>query len=1256
MQALGKCLCLLPASAFVQMSAAQVVPVMETMATVYRDNQGVPHIEAEDEVTAWYALGYEEARDSLLWIQWACKAVQGKLTWAWGVNEFAVRSDMGTLVLKARLDSGLTEAQLRALFASTNPAITANFYDNCVAYAAGADQYRREVEAASTSSSSAEGQLKLWLSTHGTPARNFTWAFSDPISPLDIASQGRLTTANMSMTRVGGRYVNASGTSYGLVGGSEGSATELVEEPTPATYDQILNELRKTLSSMPGAAGAMCGSNAFCWSHLYCHDPSPGTTGYSGCLGHPHQPIQFHTPFFQETFPFITNHMWYAHVKVTSPGASAPSLDVFGHVPHAAAVFYTSHNRNIAVGGTLGAPNFANTFVLRLKEDPTTGLPVTPHQYYSYYHDTNHNGGADPTVDWRNVTVPTFPILRPDDVTVQVPYWRVGPFGFVLPTVVDTITYINDLTSAPPVFPVIYGERVDSSSAAPPRWRNRPGEPKMKYWATPQGTTLITSPMVIAFRIPMDDAVAGEDLHSCLHRDFWEINHAQSVWDVISRTNGAAYMANFCCADRSGRTFSTQFSAIPQRGDDVSLQTAGYKSYDKYLFYSGAAGPVLARHYEDLMFDWQFGTQGTLDKPAPLNYLTYPTGNPPAVGPTFKPYTIWDPTIPGSFPPTWWAPASDPFTVENAGFASVCNDLIWGASRKRDIVTPGDATLFNDIAVSNNQLMQMTLDAGTLYQTFALSLEGPDRNQIVVDKFTAQAERIIRGGMNGDPPMTPAQAQSFVVSPKQYVEDDYTGSHPEYPPPIRQVKELVDNIMGQGSPVEEAVSEGKFFRDFWNTLYGANWDTHIVAGTAGQLTLSLRDLWVNNTVPNHANQVFWYDDPSNPSTLRWIDMPTQFPLIDFLWTESEIGAQATVNGTHLAGGLDSADRLELATRVQQLVDWEANLPLADRYRTLPSSNGACLLQMWRQGYTATESQFGRKWLSLVDGAAYAGTAPPVGLVGGQLPTNAAVVRNWIEWSGLESIAFPAAQLASLFDDSMPAPVPPYANLYDPTTGVAKTALSPQDTNALVRFFLELGGYYIDPTHNNGNPSRKLARFQLAANDRNSFLASRPASFPLTRGLARVTAARRLLDAGRFLQIHFNTIPPFGTVFRSRAFDHNGQLRWPASGGDAACVGGGLRSVVWWFDPTVSGYQNFRGFQPRFHGLSGSYATLLALFPNNSMPAESYFWCTPGVEPMIPVASNFDKHMQAFTNNTLMPSHYSDYASNYVSVDYRFYVR
>lgn len=69
-------------------------------------------------------------------------------------------------------------------------------------------------------------------------------------------------------------------------------------------------------------------------------------------------------------------------------------------------------------------------------------------------------------------------------------------------------------------------------------------------------------------------------------------------------------------------------------------------------------------------------------------------------------------------------------------------------------------------------------------------------------------------------------------------------------------------------------------------------------------------------------------------------------------------------------------------------------------------------------------------------------------------------------------------------------------------------------------------------------------------------------------------------------------------------------------------------------------------------MSGSYATLLAMFPSTG-GVESYFWCTPGVQAMgydlrgpIDTARRFDVHMAAFASNTLMASHFDDFLTNY----------
>ena len=220
--------------------------------------------------------------------------------------------------------------------------------------------------------------------------------------------------------------------------------------------------------------------------------------------------------------------------------------------------------------------------------------------------------------------------------------------------------------------------------------------------------------------------------------------------------------------------------------------------------------------------------------------------------------------------------------------------------------------------------------------------------------------------------------------------------------------------------------------------------------------------------------------------------------------------------------------------------------------------------------------------------------------------------------------------------------------------------------ALVFFSLSLGNHLIDPQSNIdpqtglGNPSTKLARFQRLGSNDASFLATLPPGYPLTDGLQRLTALRALLDTKAYLQLIAGSVtPPFSQCFRTRAYDHNGQ-RWPApppppTVSDADCVGGALRAVVWHEDVDSQGRVLNRGFQPKFLGVGGSIATLLALFPSNRPDdVDSYFWCTPGVQVMTSDPARFDVHMNAFSTNTLLPTRYKDYLNHIVGTVLHYY--
>src|SRR4030095_7968760 len=89
------------------------------------------------------------------------------------------------------------------------------------------------------------------------------------------------------------------------------------------------------------------------------------------------------------------------------------------------------------------------------------------------------------------------------------------------------------------------------------------------------------------------------------------------------------------------------------------------------------------------------------------------------------------------------------------------------------------------------------LDRGVLYQTAALGFEAPDRQQIVVEQFTQQAENWVNNGPANLQSLTPAGMRDFVVSPKLYIENSYTppagATASALPTPIRQLKEVTNN-------------------------------------------------------------------------------------------------------------------------------------------------------------------------------------------------------------------------------------------------------------------------------------------------------------------------------------------------------------------------------------------------------------------------------------------------------------------------------
>jgi hypothetical protein len=117
----------------------------------------------------------------LLFIQYACKAIKGELTWVRGPT--GITNDMAVKVFNTHgRISAKSVAARRTLFAPANPSIQANCYDNCVAYAKGADDYRLSVKNAPASPMSPQRRLRDWLSQNGIPGgqTSLRWSSTRP--------------------------------------------------------------------------------------------------------------------------------------------------------------------------------------------------------------------------------------------------------------------------------------------------------------------------------------------------------------------------------------------------------------------------------------------------------------------------------------------------------------------------------------------------------------------------------------------------------------------------------------------------------------------------------------------------------------------------------------------------------------------------------------------------------------------------------------------------------------------------------------------------------------------------------------------------------------------------------------------------------------------------------------------------------------------------------------------------------------------
>ena len=1223
-------------------------------------------------------MGYEEARDDLLTVQLNLKRMQGTSLQKRGLPiqpaslafyEYAYNSRLALNDLLVQLLStrpeGYTEAELRARFApAPSSGIQENFYDNVVAYCRGLNDYRLAVK--NSIDGTKEREIRDFLD-NSVPAGggNLAWVYEDEIDPIDVLSWGRWTKAHL-LTGVAQNAlpaVNATANDPGLDGGggdgaesaASTSGVGTIEMPGSKSLTEQMDALKDQFAGFSGA-----GSNSFSWSHYYTVDDSG--QHWSGCVGDPHwgSPAWYtgtgSNSWVQELMsPFTgAQNSWYVHVKVTPPGASKPSFNALGELQHGMGTFFVSHNENVAYGGSLGSPNVSDAFLLRLREDGD-GNPVVPYEYYSYYVDTDGSNGTQDT-DWVQLTSETYTIAPfPGGRSFVYTVWRAGRFGFILPNlnapeVVGNSVVFDDL-------PVIHGERESA-------WRLKPGDAKNRFFAGPvtnDQDELITSPMVGVLRVPLDEEVGGEAHHSRLNVALWELAHAESIWDCANKflDHDGGYLTNAVFVDREGRMLGIQAGTIPRRGDDAALEAAGYNSFpDKLIAYYKGRVPVPARYKTDQMFDWVF------DDADQIEYLR-PGGNGGADDPNFQPYIVFDPTNGVHFPPI--SVAQDPFHVENPGFLNLSNEMLWHAWSYDTVVEEIDATEgFHQWSAPESVLLQAAIEAGTVYSTIAFGFTAQNRNQSLTDRLMDRTEHVLTGGTAGKPPLTIEESRKVAVDTQSYAPERYTPvddinvgnpNYQQYPVPVRLVKEVVDHPNHARSPIAEAQKEAAFFDDLWDALYNAPDNTHWAAyplpdGT----TMSLRELWVENA---WGNRIFVSNNDALPIEF---EMPENFALIDFLWDRSQVGGDARVGDT-LMSAAELADLTSLVNDV--LVPWDTDTPIAnadDRYHMTRTHEGAALVEMHQRGFSAV-GNYGRRWQRLRRGEVpfqngSTTTFVPVTDSGGMPAapgTGFSATETSMKWNGLQYHSFPIDQLASYYKEPVGLEVP-YDALYSSVDDrIVKTHLQPEDIDAIVIFFLKLSGDYIDPENNGGVPSIRKSKYDraMAAGQSDAFFAaSRPGSFPMTRGLGRLATLRRLIEAADFLRNeHSGEIPEFGAVFRTRMFDLNDQLAWPDTEAGAACDGSFIRAIGWAPDQLANGYVPQRGYQPRYIGMGGSHLTLFTLLPKKksdsteTLPPQSYFWCTATIRTMFPEDPSYTSILPHFAQNELLPTHFSDYADD-----------
>ena len=1231
-------------------------PPQSFPAEVYRDSHGIPHIRSSSETAAWYALGYENARDGLHLVQANLKAFTGELAKFTGpepensplaiggsgiVENDALVKILG-LSLKDRSDTDTT-AELKALLRRDSATRPDQVYDDLRNYAKGLNDYRLHLLNASNLSD-AEQAYRDWLPELFPPSEGQTesWVLTEAIDVWDVASYGpwfRGVKQYQVVTFKTPEEVYE-------VQGFDVAALPPLFEPQPGVSDDV--------AMMQAMSFPDPGSNALAWSKVVSSE-SGASVPVTGIMADPHGPAPAYLqglgpnedPLRSVTSP--AGHAFWAHVQVTG---SNP-INTYGYMHHGAGMFFLQHNEKIAFAGSTAQPNMADSFLLRLEEDPqSAGTPVVPYSYYDYNDDT---GGSNDTYRELVESVVHVEVLVADPenpggpdilVTRDVHYWRAGEFGFV----VRHDDEDDDL-------PVIYS----------PAWDE--GQPitswKIGQSLSANNTFHCTSeagdaPMVVSYRLPIDSSVDPRPLHLRFAVGLYELLHAETVYDLrdLLVSGEGTFAKNLAAADRDGRLFATVGAFIPARGDDTligdldNIHGDKVRSIDKIDIYDiGDREPVPARWAQDRMFDWLHDpVSQELVHLLPLKEHAGVPGSP------YLCYVLFDPADP-----------VETYPSDNPGYLTASNNYPWLYLQREAHLTedPNSADDFNQF-VSDSQVLTDMLESGQSCQVAnGGSVMSLLKNLYMLNRFEAAAggSEVLDEGV---------AVTDFAWTNELFIDPSYEGyddgaSQPtlipgaaDLPVIVRILAEIEDRKF---EVLDEANRELRFFKDLWDRLHSNPWTVNGV---------QLDEVWVRGNEP-----LFWYPE----GIYEEIPMPVDSPLIDFLWSQIRIGARrvndddATVPLTmeEMGDPLHPDDSPGLFSEtIEQLKNWGAGSPGAADYRWSIDSEEASLMKDFEASFSTRSRgededllQLGYLWTPLLKN----GSGEPGVLVApGRYPETGAAsfilwpltpagtlnfevdLYNELVGVGLyltsfndtyqraDKLAFPVvANLntsvmtlfstgggvfdadaqqrldqggggAPLTDLILRFEEPPYEALYD-SGGAVKNTLSHADVTAIVDFFLRLGGFLknagpnkqepVDTFfHHTGNPE---GYFEWAANPVGKFsrTAPWPSLYPLTRNLVRVLLIERLLAS----RAHLNGLTGghlWGDRVKLTVTDPAGVTHV----GPIDCDGENLRSVNFSPEPPL-------GFDDSYKAFPGSGSPLLCFFPEGGGLPKSYFNVYPG---------------------------------------------